>query len=380
MTGKLPVMVWIHGGSNRAGSAGDTVTSAITRRGIVLVAIQYRLGILGFLSPHDAAVNGASGNYGLMDQIAALRWVQANIARFGGDPAKVTIAGESAGSQDVGLLLAAPQARPLFARAIMESGTPDFGMPPRPLEAAYALANQATALVGTDGSLDMLRAAPIERLLAIDRKLHDASIPTDDFLWLRPTIDGYVLAKAPKVLLAHASAKPVLIGSNRAEFGPPPGSQTFPDALHPIFGPQSMAAAKLYDFGNPKRAHDVRLGHPELEVSTDWVFRCPAGRMADLLSDAGAAVWRYEFDLPADRISTHAGELPFVFDNVMIKDKLSLQDYWTNFVKFGNPNAPSLPHWPNYTSRTRMHVTFDERGVTPGHNLRGEICSFLNAI
>jgi para-nitrobenzyl esterase len=112
LTGKRPVMVWIHGGSNRAGSAGETVRS-LARRGVVLVAVQYRLGLLGYL-PHRALAGeqgGHAGNYGLMDQIAALRWVQANIARFGGDPAQVTIFGESAGAQDVGLLLAAPKQR-----------------------------------------------------------------------------------------------------------------------------------------------------------------------------------------------------------------------------------------------------------------------------
>jgi para-nitrobenzyl esterase len=126
LTGKRPVLVWIHGGSNRAGSPGGMITSPIVREGIVLVGMRYRLGIFGFLS-HPALTReggGSSGNYALMDQIAALRWVRANIAKFGGDPDDVTIAGESAGSQDVSLLLAAPAARGLFKQAILESGTP----------------------------------------------------------------------------------------------------------------------------------------------------------------------------------------------------------------------------------------------------------------
>jgi para-nitrobenzyl esterase len=122
------VLVWIHGGSNRAGGPNDIVLSDVGKE-VVIVGIRYRLGIFGFLShPALTAEQGASGNYGIMDQIAALRWVQRNIAKFGGDPANVTIAGESAGSQDVSLLLAAPQARGLFRKAIMESGTPGFGM------------------------------------------------------------------------------------------------------------------------------------------------------------------------------------------------------------------------------------------------------------
>jgi hypothetical protein len=155
LDGKRPVMVWIHGGSNRAGSAGETVRASLVRRGVVLVAVQYRLGLLGNL-PHRALAaeqGGHTGNYGLMDQIAALRWVQANIARFGGDPANVTIFGESAGAQDVGLLLAAPETKGLFARAILESGTPSFGLSWRPLDQALRLGDQLDAVLGTGGGI-----------------------------------------------------------------------------------------------------------------------------------------------------------------------------------------------------------------------------------
>src|SRR3954469_9175187 len=151
LAGKRTVLVWIHGGSNRAGSPGEMITSPIVRDGIVLVGIRYRLGIFGFLS-HPALSReggGASGNYALMDQIAALKWVRANIARFGGDPDDVTIAGESAGSQDVSLLLTAPAARGLFGQAIMESGTPGFGMPFRSLAEAERIGEEASDLLGT---------------------------------------------------------------------------------------------------------------------------------------------------------------------------------------------------------------------------------------
>ncbi len=124
----LPVMVWIHGGGNRGGSGAGTVESRIVQRGIVLVSIQYRLSALGFLS--HPALGTHSGNYALMDQQAALRWVRENIAKFGGDPDNVTLFGESAGAQDVGLQMLLPGARSLFAKAIEESGTPGFGLPP----------------------------------------------------------------------------------------------------------------------------------------------------------------------------------------------------------------------------------------------------------
>ncbi|MEZ0244267.1 MAG: carboxylesterase family protein, partial [Sphingomonas sp.] len=205
LSGKRPVMVWIHGGSNFSGSGRGTVQSRITDRGVVLVAIQYRLGLLGFLAHRGAAAEagGHAGNYGLMDQIAALRWVQANIAKFGGDPANVTIFGESAGAQDVSLLLAAPQARGLFAKAIMESGTPGFGMPPRPLENALTLGDQAQQLLHA-GSIAEMRKRPLADLLAADLKLNDPSLVANDFRWLRTAIDGAVITRAPRDLLAEA--------------------------------------------------------------------------------------------------------------------------------------------------------------------------------
>ncbi|HZU52159.1 MAG TPA: carboxylesterase family protein, partial [Sphingomicrobium sp.] len=173
LRGKLPVLVWIHGGSNRAGGPNDIVLSDLGKS-VVLVGIRYRLGIFGFLShPQLTAEQGASGNYGLMDQRAALQWVRRNIARFGGDPANVTIAGESAGSEDVGLMLVAPSARILFKRAIMESGTPGFGVPFRSLREAERIGEQAASLLGTRSNLASMRAAPAAVLLEVDRKLHD---------------------------------------------------------------------------------------------------------------------------------------------------------------------------------------------------------------
>lgn len=211
LTGRRPVLVWIHGGSNHAGSPGDTVLSSLVGQGIVVVAVRYRLGTLGFLAPREGGASG--GNYGLMDQIAALRWVRPNIARFGGDPDQVTIGGESAGAQDVGLLLAAPAARDLFARAIMESGTPTFGLPYRTLVEARRIGDQLTGLLG---GIDPRRASPAA-LIAADAKLHDGALPHDDFLWLRATVDGAVLPRAPDALLADAPAKAMLIGTNAVE-------------------------------------------------------------------------------------------------------------------------------------------------------------------
>ena len=378
LAGKLPVMVWIHGGSNFSGSGRGTVQSRITDRGVVLVSIQYRLGLLGFLAHRGAAAeeSGHAGNYGLMDQIAALRWVRANIAKFGGDPANVTIFGESAGAQDVSLLLAAPDARGLFAKVIMESGTPGFGMPPRPLSDALLLGDQAQTLLGATSIAEM-RTRPVSELLAVDLKLVDPSILTNDFRWLRTAIDGAVITKAPRDLLAEAPQRPVIIGSNRAEFGPGPGEADWDKQLPAIFGANAAKARELY------RESDSRMGHPELIFWTDWVFRCPAGRVADLLAGRGANVWRYEWDVvEGEGRTAHSAELGWVFGGKTFKSggqTVSLADYWVNFAKTGDPNG-GLPRWPAYTARARGHVLFDARGVMPQTALREPTCSMLEEL
>lgn len=360
--GKRPVMVWIHGGSNRAGSARGTVDSRITAQGIVLVAVQYRLGIFGFLAHRGAAAEagGHAGNYGLMDLIAALRWVRANIAAFGGDPANVAIFGESAGSQDVSLLLAAPAARGLFSKAILESGTPGFGMPFRPFGEALALGDQAARLLGTR-DIASLRRAPAAALLAADRKLHDpvitppGSVWNDDMVWLRTQIDGAVLPRSPAQLLRDAPPRPVILGSNVAEFGPAEGAFDLDTALRAGFGVQADAAAPLY------RAPDPRRGGPLLALSTDLIFTCPVDRLARQLAGQGWPVWRYRFDLAKDGgRSSHGSELPYLFDGLAIGTRPALlQRLWTDFARTGAPGAA----WPRFTATTARGVQFDAAGL-----------------
>lgn len=378
LSGKLPVMVWIHGGSNFSGSGHGTVQSRLTDKGVVLVSIQYRLGLLGFLAHRGAAAeaSGAAGNYGLMDQIAALKWVQANIAKFGGDPANVTIFGESAGAQDVSLLLAAPDARGLFAKAIMESGTPGFGMKPRPLADALLLGDQAQKLLDA-GSIAEMRKRPLAMVLAADLKLDEPALLTNDFRWLRATIDGRVLPKAPRDLLAEAPPRPVIVGSNRVEFGPGPGEVDWDKQLPHLFGANAAKARGLYQTSDP------RMGHPEMQLWTDWVFRCPAGRVADLLSGRGAPVWRYEWDLvEGEGLTSHSAELGWVFGGKTFPaggKAISLADYWVNFARTGDPNG-DLPRWPGYTQRAPGHVLFDAKGVTPQTALRQPTCSMLEEL
>ena len=380
--GRRPVLVWIHGGSNRAGSPGDMVTSPIGRD-VVLVAVRYRLGIFGFL-PHralSAEAAGTSGNYGLMDQIAALQWVQRNIARFGGDPGNVTIAGESAGAQDVGLLLAAPTARSLFHKAILESGTPGFGLPFRSLSEGERIGDQADALLGTGGDVARLRAVSVPALLAADRQLHDDALEADDYLWLRTTIDGAVLPRSPGELLASAPPRPVIVGSNRYELDLPGGRAHRDAFVAKAFGAREREARAFYHLDEPDPPADPRMGTRDQQIATDVTFRCPATRMAELLAARGAPVWQYEFDAaPGGGKTWHAAELGYVFGDQTIGEGLSLRPYWVNFAKSGDPNGSGLPQWPRYTKEAGAHVAFEMAGVRISGPLRPEPCSMLERL
>jgi para-nitrobenzyl esterase len=379
LTGKRPVLVWIHGGSNRAGSPGDMITSPIVREGIVLVGIRYRLGIFGFLS-HPALSReggGASGNYALMDQIAALRWVRANIAKFGGDPDNVTIAGESAGSEDVGLLLAAPAARGLFRKAIMESGTPSFGTPFRGLADAERIGEEASDLLGAGGDMDRLRRMSVPALLAVDLKLHDAALPDDSYLWLRTTVDGAVFAKSPRALLDEAPPRPVVIGTNRIELDLPGGRANRDEFLAKGFGAREAEARTFYRTATD----DPRFGDVDRQIATDVTFRCPAGTLAGLLAARGAPVWRYEFDLaPGGGQSTHAGELGYIYGEQKSAAGLSLRPYWVAFVKSGDPNGTGLAQWPRFTPQGGAHMAFEEQAFHAAGPLRPKPCDLLDRL
>jgi para-nitrobenzyl esterase len=375
MTGKLPVLVWIHGGSNRAGSPGDMVMSDVARK-VVLVGIRYRLGIFGFLSHPalSAEQGGSSGNYGLMDQVAALRWIHDNIAKFGGDPNNVTIAGESAGSQDVSLLLAAPAARGLFEKAIMESGTPVFGMKPRSLAEAERIGMEADDLLKAGGSIDKMRHLSVPALLAVDQKLHDPGTLSDETMWMRTTIDGRLLPADPRTLLEQAPPRPVIVGSNKREAGVDRAMRD--EAIARAFGPNEAAARAYYHADQPDPAADPRLGTLDDQIGTDITFRCPAEHVAQLLSGRGAPVWRYEFDsAPNGAMTSHAAEIPYAFWASTFAPGLSLKPYWINFAVTGDPNGPGLPQWPRFTPAAQQHVLFDAKGVTVEGPLRPQLCS-----
>lgn len=374
LTGKLPVLVWIHGGSNRAGGPNDIVLSDVGKQ-VVIVGVRYRLGIFGFLShPALTGEQGASGNYGIMDQVAALRWVHDNIAKFGGDPGNVTIAGESAGSQDVSLLLAAPAARGLFEKAIMESGTPGFGMPFRPLKEAERLGMQADDLLKAGGSIEKMRAMSLAALLAVDLKLHDDAMVSDSMTWLRTTVDGKLFPTDPRTLLEQAPPRPMILGSNKVEFG---SDREQRDALiAKAFGPNEAAARAYYRADQASPPDDPRLGSLDEQIGTDVTFRCPAEHLAQLLAAKGAPVWRYEFDAaPGGGKTSHAAEISYAFGDLSFAPGQSLKPYWIAFIRSGNPNSAGLPQWPDFTRDAQQHVLFDAKGVTVEGPLRPQLCS-----
>ena len=380
MAGKLPVLVWIHGGSNRAGGPNDIVLSDVGKQ-VVIVGVRYRLGIFGFLSHRklSAEQGGTSGNYALMDQVAALQWVQRNIAKFGGDPRNVTIAGESAGSQDVSLMLAAPAARSLFLKAIMESGTPGFGMPFRSLADAERIGDQADALLGAGDDLAKLRSMSVPALLAVDLKLHDDALESDTMVWLRTMIDGKLFPRSPRALLDEAPPKPVILGSNRVEFGV---ERPHRDPLiAKSFGARETEARAFYRTDQPDPPADPRMGSLDDQIGTDIIFRCPTEKMAQILSGKGAPVWRYEFDAaPGGGKTSHAAEIPYAFGDSTFDHGMQLKPYWLNFIRSGDPNGSGLAQWPRFTPAQPAHVLFGDVGVTQLGALRPEICSLLDRI
>ena len=300
----MPVFVWIHGGSNKAGGGAGTIASSMVTHGIVLVSIQYRLGALGFMAHPALSAEEpwrASGNWGLMDQQAALRWVRRNIAAFGGDPGNVTIGGESAGAQDVGLQTLSPLARGLYARAIEESGTASFGFPPRDLAISEHYGTLIAASAGArTQTAAALRALPVAAILKAERAIHYPGLYEDGTVWLQTTIDGHVVPADPARLYASGRINPgpLIIGTNAREigfFGDDRGKAVA--AIRSAFGANAGRALAVYGLtGSSSPPDDPRLGSVEMRAATDIVFRCPSRFVASNRARAGQPVWQYQFD------------------------------------------------------------------------------------
>jgi len=375
----LPVMVWIHGGGNRAGGAPGTIQSDLSRK-VVVVSIQYRLGAFGFLS-HPALTaesrHRSSGNYGLLDQQAALRWVRANIRGFGGDPGNITVFGESAGAQDINLLMLSPLARGLFHKAIEESGTAGFGMPPRSLKENEAIGEALARRAGAPAHADAaaLRKLPAEALLQAAEKTPVPGLADNSYIWVQSVSDGWVISETPGTTLRRTGGArvPLLIGNNARELEGLHDLAQLNDAIDRTFSSHAAGAKAYYaGYADPDPKRRALL----LRASTDMAFACPSDFVAAMHSRAGNPTWQYEFDyaLPGEQVS-HSYEIKFAMQAPanFPKGAPPLYDYWINFARTGDPNGTGLASWQPYAPG-RRYIRFGDGRAEMKQDLRGDIC------
>lgn len=389
----LPVMVWIHGGGNEGGSSEQAASPSIAARGIVLVTVQYRLGAFGFMS-HPALsgenVAHASGNYGLMDQQAALKWVRSNIARFGGDPENVAIVGASAGAHDVGLLLVSRTMRGLFHKAIEESGTAQFGGPARSLKENEALGEEIATKSGAPphATARQLRRISPHRLM--EATAGSVAGVDHSSLWNLAVIDGAVLTEAPAATLARSGQAfvPLLLGANTREISYPMASPA--GFVRAFFGANADKALALYRLGaSGDVVSDERFGDLPIRIAGDVIFRCPAVTVAQAQARTGAPVWLYLFGYspPGGAPVMHGSEVAYALNapgetadgSPLPKDSPPLEAYWINFAKKGDPNDAGLPKWPRFDLTRREYIDFTPEGARAGAGLRDAECSLLNS-
>lgn len=359
--GPLPVMVFIHGGAFVSGTANDALFDGakLAQAGLIVVTVNYRLGALGWLS-HRELSDGGSGNYGLMDQIAALHWVHDNIAAFGGDPGNVTLFGSDAGATSIALLMLCEEARDLFQKAMLQSLPGRRRL--RSLEEAEAVGQQFVASLGPEVDL---RAAEPRRVLAAEEHLLEKS-PHG----FAPVIDGRLVTGdiAAGFAAGRESRIPLIIGANADETG-------FDSELDVK---EELAASGIT--GDELRKLYPDLARPSdlmARFYTDKVFSEPARLLARLHAANGAPTFRYRFGyVPEARRANpgggHGRELQFIFGAEGVpgagifsrRDRevaRRMRSYWINFARSGDPNGPDLPRWDAAADRDRLLLITNDR-------------------
>lgn len=380
-----PVMVWVHGGNATAGRGSWATNGTLHRQGVVLVSVQYRLGALGWLAHPalSAEQDGSSGNYGLMDVEAALRWVKANIARFGGDPDNVTLFGGSAGAQIVHLAMLAPGAKGLFHKAILQSGSSNFHYPTRTLpegERQGQLIAQAAGLPSA-ATASELRALPVQRLLAAQEAAPVPEQPDRYAIFLAPLVDGRVLTEDPLAMRAsdRAATVPLLLGSNSQEegiFGGNVGAAR--SAVRIYFGAAAAKALAFYGFSDRVGAmSDPRLGHPTMQAATDIIYRCVTAAISRSAARAGVPVWQYQYDYGSTVSHSSEGGVLFGFESTGDPARAPLAAYWANFARSGDPNGAGLPRWPAFDLGRRAYLEFGSKGPVARSRLREPLCDWF---
>lgn len=377
---KLPVLVWIYGGGFSMGSTAEPAYSGekLARKGVVLVSIAYRVGALAFLAHPELSAenpNKVSGNYGLLDQIAGLQWIQKNIEAFGGDPGKVTIFGESAGGISVSMLCASPLAKGLFHGAISQSGG-SFG-PTRPT--TYPGENMKTLKQAEADGVDFVKQARVSSIAEL-RKVEAEKLPGGFGMgnaW--PIVDGYVIPDDQYRLYEAGKYNdvPVLIGYNSdegASFSREKKPEEFIAGVKTRYGKFTDDLIKAYPVGDsvvPKTARDL---------SRDAAFGWQTWIWARLQSQTGKSkVFYYYFDQHPDYPegspqygygSPHGQDVAYVFQHVdslnpqITKTDLEISDamgtYWTNFAKYGDPNGEGMPEWPAFSDENPQVMYFSQ--------------------
>ena len=397
----LPVLVYIYGGGFTRGGSSSTVYGgdAFAKQGVVMVSFNYRVGRLGFFG-HPALSaehpEEPKGNYGFMDQIAALKWVQRNIARFGGDPARVTIMGESAGGFSVNVMMTSPLARGLFHGAISQSGGPSGRNPAAPprylakdmpnlpsLERIGVNYAATKGIVGSDAAtLARLRALPADAVVDLPEGGLEGGSPATA-VWGGFAIDGKLVAESPAEVFrsGRQAPVPVLVGANtddRPGADIPAGRLELAKVIE-RFGPLQDRALVAYD---PQGLRDV----PSMarDIGMDAMMIEPERFVAVSAAAQGMPAWQYRFAYKTEAIANrwsrgapHAAELAYVFDTVApyygparsATDQAvarMLNAYWANFVKTGNPNGAGLPAWPAYEPRTDHVLVVGGDGTAQG--------------